>query len=157
MRNRIASAVLCAALCTLSGCHGGGSALPTLGSNGAITPQAAGTGSASFTVSVPATGTAIPQSVVVTLATGNGKMTPLTMNLRASTTGCTALIGGGLKCLATVSAPIGTDAFVISTYSGPNGMGTRITSAQANVAVKAFDKNACSPTRSDLKTLRSVQ
>ncbi len=163
MRTRIASALLCVVSFALAGCHGGSgsSALPTIGSNGAIAPQASGTGTgtASFTVNIPAASTAagqIPQSVVIMLTSGNGKMTPLTMNLRSTTTGCKALIGGGLTCVATVSAPIGADAFSIATYSGANGTGRKITSAQTKASVQAFNKSACTPTRSDLKSLQSA-
>ncbi|HLI97406.1 MAG TPA: hypothetical protein VKT72_15155 [Candidatus Baltobacteraceae bacterium] len=163
MRTRIASVLLVLASFALAGCHGGGgsSALPSMGSNGAITPQSLGTGAgtASFTVNIPAASAAsgtIPQSVVIALASGNGKMTPLTMNLRSTTTGCKALIGGGLTCVATVSAPIGADAFTIATYSGPNGTGSKITSAQTKASVQAFNKSACTPTRSDLKSLQSA-
>jgi hypothetical protein len=145
-----------------AGCHGGGSStLPMMGSNGSLSPQAAGTGTASFTVSVPAPGTAaaIPQSVVVSLVSGNGKMTPLTMNLTASTPGCKTLVGGGLACVATVTAPAGVDTFNIATYGARNGAGATIASAQAKSTVNAAGTRttACAPTTRDATALQPAK
>jgi hypothetical protein len=130
--------------------------MPTGMAQGSQAAQPGGMGIASFTVNVPAPGAGapIPQSVVVTLASSAGKMAPLTMNLTASTSGCKAMIGGGLTCIASVSAPTGPDAFVVTTYAGSNGSGARITTVQTSATVNAFNHAACTPKAADLVLLQ---
>jgi hypothetical protein len=86
-------------------------------------------------------------------------MTPLTMNLNLSTYGCQSQTGGGMSCIAAVTAPSGNDTFSITTFSGPNGAGSRLSTAQskANVVASSLSKSACAPKSSDLAALQSLR
>jgi len=146
-----------AALIFISGCHGGGSgsAVPVV-VGGAQAPQTASMGVASFTVTVPAAAgrDPVPQSAVVALVGASGKLMPVTVNLSASAAGCKTMIGGGLACVASVSAPTGPHTFFITTFAGPNGTGARISTAQTNATVSAFNRAACAPKAGDLAMLQ---
>jgi hypothetical protein len=168
MRRYLLFGALALAAVSMTGCHGGSSSVVpnTLGGPGAAsqsTTTAPGlSGSVDFTVTVPASGSGIPQSMVVTLVQGAGPsvhMTPLTMNLNLSTYGCMSLTGGGLKCIAAVTAPSGNDTFSITTFGGPNGTGARLSTAQSktNVIASSLSKTACAPTSSDLAALQSAR
>lgn len=136
---------------TLGGCHGGGA-------SGGLMPggaSMASSGKAAFTVFVPSSSTgasASPQSLVVTLSQVNGATvahpTSITMELSAATHGCTALAGGALSCVATLTAPKGNDMFTLAMYSGPNGLGNQISISQAKALVNAAGTTACVPTSS---------
>jgi hypothetical protein len=167
MRRHLLFGVLAAAAVSMTGCHGGSSSVvPSTGGLGAAsqsTVTAPGlSGTVAFTVTVPSTGSGmpIPQSMVVTLVQGAGpgvKMSPLTMNLTASTASCQTLSAGGLKCAVAVTAPSGNDTFSITTFAGQNGTGARLSTAQSktNVIASSLSKYACTPKSSDLATLQS--
>jgi hypothetical protein len=131
---------------TLVGCHGSSS-------SSVLPASIQRSGTASFSVFVPApnSGAPTPQSLSVLLLQANGaspstKAVAYNMNLTASTHGCTALAGGALSCTATVSAPVGSDTFALTTYSGLNGMGTQIAKTQAKASVSAATATTkCTP------------
>jgi len=153
--------LLCLAL---FGCHGGASSvLPSSNSSNTSqrqVMQTAGSGTTSFTVSVPASGAPMPRSLVVALVTPkqSSAMAPLVMNLSATTAGCSSTVSGNLTCVATATAPAGNDTFSITTYSGLEGTGSKLSSAEATVAValpSAVRKTACAPKSTDIALLQS--
>lgn len=115
-------------------------------------------GTASFTVSVPAPGNGtVPQSVVVALNHGNDKTTLTTINFNVATPGCKAMLGGGLTCVAIVSAPVGPNTFSITTYAGRNGTGSVVATAPVKASVVVPNKAACPPTNRDRAVMRAGQ
>lgn len=132
----------------LSACHGSSSSgvLPTSGSH------AGALGTATFSVFVPppASGVTTPQSLEITLSQVNGaglttRQNPTTINLGATTHGCTAMAGGALSCVATVAAPAGTDTFTLATYTGMNGVGSQVYRTQAKAVIKPGATTKCVP------------
>ena len=139
----------------LAGCHGGGGGSSMVPGVTAQSSGSLGGGTASFRIVVPApVRPGAPngmQSVVVSLATVNGaapatKTLPVTLNLTATTPGCTPSGGGALTCLATISVPSGRDNFTVVTYAKPNGTGAQVSSTQASAVITAGSKTACVPT-----------
>jgi virginiamycin B lyase len=70
--------------------------------------------------------------VTVTLA---GQSSPLaTANLGAGAPGC-AVVAGGVTCSVSVTAPAGSNTFVITTYNGTNGSGQQLSTARIAATV----------------------
>jgi streptogramin lyase len=113
------------------------------GPSAAGTPATAGTGTLSFAITVPSAQASTAsrsvkyvspatQSVAVTL---QGQTTPLaTANLSTTAPGCSAGTGGTV-CTVSVSAPAGSDTFVIAAYSGANGTGQQLSVASVPATI----------------------
>jgi len=134
----------------LSACGGGGggsSPAPSTLVGGTVptsAPAPGGNGTLSFSIAIPSsTGPAASSrtpkyvspstaSVTVTLA---GQTSPLvTANLGATAPGCTA-VAGGVTCSVSVTAPAGSNTFVITTYNGTNGTGQQLSTARIAATV----------------------
>lgn len=158
MRSQTVFGLLCVlAAATIVGCGGGSgtanvapAGLPGSGSQGV-----AATGSATFTLTIPARSSASTAgrapafvspnaaSIGVAIATGAASPGPATIaNLSASSPNCAAAAGGALTCTITVSAPAGSDTFVVTLYSGQNGTGSVLSSATVTGTVTAAAANS---------------
>ena len=108
----------------------------------------AGTASFSITVPAPVRGTPSMQSLTVALAAVNGALpaaavAPVKMNLARNVSGCAPAPGGALLCTASIPVPAGKDTFIVSTYSQPNQLGTRLTTSQVVTAISAGRATKC--------------
>lgn len=107
-------------------------------------------GSATFTIAVPppAAGAARSmQSVTVKLlqVNDNAPAAPvaMSMNLAATTSGCTQASDGTLTCLARITVPAGTDAFSVITYAQPNEKGTQVSADQVRTTISSGRSTTC--------------
>jgi hypothetical protein len=74
------------------------------------------------------------QSVAISL---KGQTVPLaTVNLSATSPGCAAT-PSGTACTVSASAPAGSDMFVITAFSGPNGTGQQLSTANVPATITA--------------------
>lgn len=134
MRRHLASAALLVGAAFLWTACGGAASSPAAPAKGS-----AGRTSVGLTLTIPAAGTPssdargkasvspLTQSVVVTVDAG----TPQIFSVAAPA--CTAV--PPITCTFSVSAPYGSDTFVISTYSGPSGTGNLLDQATASYTV----------------------
>jgi hypothetical protein len=127
-------------------------ALSTACSGGSSTvPQSATSGSASFSIVVPAPGAGAPaamQSVEVVLMKVNGLapasvIAPLTMNLTRTTPGCTPAAGGALSCIARIAVPPGKNTFAVTTFAQPNHLGAQVYSSIVTTTISAGHATTC--------------
>jgi len=134
------AAVVVVAICTA--CSGGG---------GTTVPQSATSGSASFSIVVPAPAagaSAAMQSVEVVLMKVNGLapasvIAPLTMNLTRTTPGCTPAAGGALSCIARIAVPPGKNTFAVTTFAQPNHLGAQVYSSVVTTTISAGHATTC--------------
>jgi hypothetical protein len=124
------------------GCSGGGASrppTPTLAPGGSVAPAARG--KATFTLTIPsASGTSEhartpkyispnTQSIAISVAAGTASPGPATTaNLTPSSPNCTTA-SGNLVCTIVVPAPVGTDTFAVTLYSGIGETGSILSSA----------------------------
>ncbi len=138
MRTRFSSALACTFAALLSGCGGGGSVggpLPVPTSSSAPVQSA----NVQFVVKIPAitsvSGTLrarsaarpmdfSPSTQSVAIAIGANVLK--TADVSASSSLCTAALGGGRSCTIGVTAPTGSDQFTVTAFDGTNGTGNTI-------------------------------
>ncbi len=118
----------------LVGCGGGGGGGSTAVVPGPAAPpavQAQGTATVRFTLTVPSTAaSAARQTKTISPSTQsvgivvNGS-TKQVFAAMPTSPGCAAG-SGGTTCTFTVAAPVGSDTFVVTTYSGTNGTGAAL-------------------------------
>ncbi|MHB8148279.1 MAG: hypothetical protein ACYDGM_13615 [Vulcanimicrobiaceae bacterium] len=111
-------------------------------------PATYGFGNATFIIKVPqATTTSLSkpkyispatQSVTITV---NGVSTPTTVNLTPSSPNCTTPSGGTLTCTASVSAPIGSDTFTLTTFDKTNGAGNQLSTGTVTATIASGTTN----------------
>ncbi|HEV8021281.1 MAG TPA: choice-of-anchor Q domain-containing protein [Candidatus Lustribacter sp.] len=139
MSKRLLAAAL---LLTLAACSGGGHSAPA--SAPASGQAASAMRSGTLTLTIPAAGattsaartpksiSSATQSVSISI---NGA-TPVMFNVTPTSNGC-SVVAGATKCTLTLGAPVGNDAFAISTYSGLNGTGAVLDTATMTFAIAA--------------------
>ncbi len=138
----------------VAGCGGGGT-----GTNGSLPSQnaahgAAGTRSATFTLTIPPRSAAAAnarnpafvspnaQSISIAVANGTGSPAPAsTVNLSATSPACSSTTGGGLACAIVVPAPIGNDTFAVTLFAGANGSGSVLSTATVAGSVTIAQNN----------------
>jgi len=146
---------LVASAAVFVGCSGGGgsgSSVPTTGGN--VPSQTQATGRATFSLTIPAATSASasnrnPQYISsntqsMSVAVGTGTATPgapVVSNLTPGSPGCTAGAAGGTTCTVTIAAPIGSDTFVVTLYSGTNGSGSILSTGTIAGTVAAATAN----------------
>ncbi len=143
----------------LSACGGGGGSNPLpAAQNNAGAPLAPGTTSAqrtnaTFAIAIPASGTssaarspkyvsAATQSIVISVAPATGG-TATSSELDVTSSNCPNSV-----CTLTVSAPVGSDIFTITTFDAIGGKGNVLSSASAPETVVAYTANTFSVTLS---------
>lgn len=130
------------------GCGGGGqSTVPA----GGPAPQK-GMSSTTFQISIPTTSTssvkrspnyisAGTQSIAITVAVGSATPgAPTVANLTSSSPNCSST-PAALVCTVSVAAPIGSDTFGVSLYSGTNATGSVLSKATMTGTVTASTAN----------------
>ncbi|HET9095182.1 MAG TPA: hypothetical protein VFN37_00860 [Candidatus Baltobacteraceae bacterium] len=124
----------------LAACAGGGGG-PAVPSGGSAQHPS----SAVFSISIPARSTArspgyvSPNTQSLTIGV-NGAAPSVTQNVTSSSGGCTssgtsAASGGGITCSVTVSAPVGSDTFTVTLYSGTNAGGAKLATGSVTATI----------------------
>jgi streptogramin lyase len=145
---------------TACGGGGGGATAPTIAQPVTPTvihtssPISGATAQVVFHIDAPTIATAStarrpafvsPSTASVTIAL-QGQATPLaTVNITPSSPGC-ATTSSGTQCSITVAAPVGTDTFVVTTWSGAGGSGSQLSSATTVATVVQNATNTVSMT-----------
>ncbi len=157
----ILAAIVTAAASLIVGCGGGGGtqtvpAKPAAAASNVPAPAATATAkamsSAVFTLTLPnaasatathrspayvSTGT---QSIAISATIGSATPVPVVANLSATSPAC-ATTTAGLTCSVAVPAPVGTDTFSVTLYSGQNATGSVLASGSISAAVTALVAN----------------
>jgi streptogramin lyase len=139
------------AVLLLAGCGGGGGGSVPAASLGAVTapqpPASSGSSKLGIAISVPGGSSASsarvprfisPSTASLTVAL-QGAQTPLaTINVTPSSPGCSPA-PLGIVCTATVSAPVGSNTYVVTTYDAVNATGHQLATATlvATVTINA--------------------
>lgn len=118
----------------LAACGGGSgrSPVPSTGS-------AQQSSSAVFKLSIPARTTAhsphyvSPNTQSLTIAV-NGAAPSVTQNVTSASGGC-ASSGGGITCSVPVTAPVGSDTFTVTLYSGTNAGGSKLATGSVTAMI----------------------
>lgn len=125
-------AIFILALAACGGGNGGQSALPAGGTTQQRPSQAI------FTIAIPAatprgTNYVSPNTQSLTIGV-NGAAPSVTQNVTSTSNGCTTS-GGAVTCTVSVTAPIGSDTFLVTLYSGTNASGSKLASGSVTAAV----------------------
>ncbi len=140
--------VLSAVCGALAACGGGGgvTAVPPAAPPA---PGGAGTSSVAVAITIPAAPKApaslrhplyissATQSAVLSINGGK----PLVINLTANSPSCTTNPNGSRTCTLTIDAPVGTDTFAETLYSGTNGGGSALSVGKTSWTILAGKAN----------------
>ena len=126
----------------LAACGGGGHSTAPASLPGSVpASRSMSSGTLTLTIPAPAATTSARSRASISSATQsvgiviNGAA-PVLFNVTPTSAGCAA-VAGATKCTLTLGAPVGIDAFAISTYSGLNGTGAVLDTATMTFTIAA--------------------